>query len=548
MWATTQRLKDRALSAALSAYHSAYLSAPLFTSLAASLVTAVALNGCATPKFSVPHATLAPEAKTMPQLASSTTATTRAPAVLAIDRWWTSFNDVQLNGLMDEALARNEDLEAAAARVREAQANLDATRAAWWPTLDAKFQNGRSQQSQVGGTPLPPGLDRRATSHTAQLTTSYEVDLWGRLASSTAAARSDLLATEWARAGLQWSLTARLAEAYFGLIAADRQIEISVAVRAGRQATLDLRQREQRAGTGNEFDVRRAEAELIAAESTLASLARQRIALEHALTGLLGRSPAEIASGALPRARLDESQAAQAQLPEGAAAQLLARRPDVRQAEAQLAAANSGIDAARAATLPALRLTGSIGSDARKIADLFSGPAFIWSIAASATQAIVDGGKNDARVRAEQARAAQALANYRKAIAAAVLDLREAYATLDVTHEAFRAEQARAAALARARELAQVGRDAGVLNNIDLLDAERNLYQAQLQQVTAYHDQRVAQVAAFKALGGGYTSVATSANAATSATLAASATSANAAASANAANSANPEHHASAQR
>jgi multidrug efflux system outer membrane protein len=154
--------------------------------------------------------------------------------------------------------------------------------------------------------------------------------------------------------------------------------------------------------------------------------------------------------------------------------------------------------------LPALRLTGSIGSDARSISDLFSGPAFIWSIAASATQSIFDGGRLQAQVREGEARGDQELAAYRKAVAAAVVDLREAYANLDITEQALAAERNRVAALARARELAQLGYDSGAFSYLDLLDAERNWYQAQLEQVDAYRDQLFGQIATFKALGGGY--------------------------------------------
>lgn len=426
---------------------------------------------------------------------------------ISIDRWWTLFNDPALNGLMDEALARNEDLESAVAKVREAQAALDIAGAAQSPTLDLGVQAKRDQQSTIGARPLPQGVNRRASSHQISLTAGYELDLWGRLASMSDAARHQLLAAEWARAAVEWGLTARLAEAYFNLAAVDRQIEISHTVRVTRETTLKLRQREHAAGAGNELDVRRAEAELTAAEATLASLARQRIALDRALTVLLGRTPAEIVARPLPRLRLDERNPLATLLPQGAAADLLVRRPDVRQAEAQLAASNTNIDAARAATLPSVRLSGVLGSDARSVGNLFSGPSIIFSLLASASQAIVDGGKARARVHEEHARAEQALANYRKVIGGAVLDVREAYAAMDAAHELYMAQRDRVSALVRARDIAQLGFDNGALNYLDLLDADRNWYQAQLDQVSAYKEQLVGQIAAFKALGGGYTTI-----------------------------------------
>jgi multidrug efflux system outer membrane protein len=441
----------------------------------------------------------------VPVLAPSKTAVIKPG--LSIERWWLVFNDHALTPLMDEALARNEDLESAVARVREAQATLEVTGAAQSPTLDAQAGAKRFQDSTVSARPLPAGVDRRASSHQLSLAAGYELDLWGRLSSATAAARHQLFAAEWARAAVEWGITARLAEAYFDLVAIDRQIEISESVRASRANTLKLRQREHAAGAGNEFDLRRAEAELTSTDATLANLARQRIGYERALTVLLGRTPSEIAAGTLPRARLDESRPLATILPQGAAADLLVRRPDIQQAESQLAAANANIEAARAATLPSVKLSGTLGTDARSIGNLFSGPAMIFSLAANATQAIVDGGKARARVKEERARAEQSLANYRKVIASAVLDVREAYATLDVNQQSYFAERDRVAALARARDIARTGFDNGALNYLDLLDAERNWYQAQLDQVSAYREQLVGQVAAFKALGGGYAPV-----------------------------------------
>ena len=414
---------------------------------------------------------------------------------------------------MDEALQRNEDLESTMGRVREAQASLDIAGAARAPTLDAGVGAKAAQDSLVGARPLPQGAERRTLTHQLSLTAGYEVDLWGRLASLNAASRHQFLAAAWARSVVEWGLTARLAEAYFGLAAVERQIEISLAVRASRETTLKLRQRELAAGADTELDVRRAEAELTAAEATLASLARQCISLERALTVLLGRTPAETAAGSLPRVVLDESKPFSSVLPQGAAADLLVRRPDVRQVEAQLAAANASIDAARAATLPSMRLSGVLGTDAHAIGNLFSPQSILFSLAANATQAIMDGGRSRARVREEQARAEQALVNYRKVIASAVLDVRETYATLDVNQQAFFAQRNRVTALVRARELARRGFDSGALNYLDVLDADRNWYQAQLDQVTAYKDQLTGQVAAFKALGGGYAPLSVQANA-----------------------------------
>jgi multidrug efflux system outer membrane protein len=440
------------------------------------IAVALALAGCS----GTGHAPLqvAPE---VPHLAP-----TARLEPISIERWWTLFGDAQLERLIDEALVYNADLESASARVREARAVLGQVRAAELPGVELNASSARLHERDT------------VSKHRVSLDTGYEVDLWGKLSSGTKAARYQLLSTEWARAALEWSLTASVAEAYFELAAVDRQVEISNAVRASRLSTVLLRQREYAAGAGSELDVRRAEAELASTDSTLASLGRQRAALQTALAVLVGRG-FEFAA-----APMSEAQAFAAVLPQGAAADLLVKRPDVRQAEAQLAAANASIDAARAATLPSIFLSGSIGSDARKVSDLFSGPAGLWSLGASLAQPIFDGGRLRARVDEEHARGEQARAAYRKAVAVAVADLREAYANLGLTEQAFHAERNRVASLGRAHDLARRGHAAGALAYLDVLDAERNLYQAQLQHVGAYRDQLIGQVAAFKALGGGY--------------------------------------------
>ncbi|MES2959560.1 MAG: efflux transporter outer membrane subunit [Pseudomonadota bacterium] len=435
--------------------------------------------------------------------------TTAAPATgaavqaqISIDRWWTLFGDAELDRLVEQALALNQDLALAAARLREARAQSDEVRGGQRPSLDLQAANSRSRQS-IDALGLP-AAERTLSSHRVSLVGAYEVDLWGRLAAGSDAARSRLLAQVWSRASVEWSLTAQLAEAHFSLRALQRQLEISEAVRASREHSMSLRRTEQAAGATSEFDLRRAEAELAAAEVTIASLKRQRVGLEAALALLAGRPAATLFDAEPTRAALDPSLPFTARLPQGDAAELLRRRPDLRQAEAQLAAARADIKAARAATLPALRLSGSVGSDVRELSNLFSGPGFAWSLAANVAQSIVDGGRLQARVDQSDARADAALASYRRNVAMALTELREAYVALDITQQAQHAERQRVAALARAEGLARLGFEVGALGRLDLLDAERNHFQAQLAEVDAYRDRLIGQVAAFKALGGGH--------------------------------------------
>jgi multidrug efflux system outer membrane protein len=471
----------------------------------AGLACVAGLSGCAAPW----RATAAAEERALVEPGAlpvlSASGTMRHESGLQIDRWWTLFGDPALDALIEQALQRSHDLAVAAARVREARARLDELHGAELPSVAIQAGHGRSQLSTDG---MPPGSPRYGSSHNAALTLRYELDLWGRLDAGSEAARARLLSQEWARASIEWSLTAQLAEAHFSLRAVQRQIEISEAVRAGRATTLSLRQRERQAGIGNEFDSRRAEAELAGTEATLSSLRRQRAGLEATLALLSGRPLAEITMQEPLRVALDPTESLVARLPSGNATALLLNRPDVRQAEAQLNAAQFDIRAARAATLPSLSFSGSVGSDAMALSGLFTGPGAVWAIAMSATHTLFDGGQAKARVGQADARADAAWATYRQTVLASVLELREAYAALETSQQAHAAQQLRVAALERARSLAELGYATGAFAYIDLLDAERNSYQAQLDEVTAYRDRLLGQVAAFKALGGGHAGVA----------------------------------------
>lgn len=462
-----------------------------------TVLAAAMLAACAgTPPDAGPAHAIEP----LPTLAPSRSAS--VVDGLAIDHWWTLFGDAELDRLVAQALMNNHDLAIAAARVREARARLDEAHAVRLPSLDLQAQETRARQSGDAG--LPPGSVLARARHQASLVAQYDLDLWGRLASANDAARERLNAKQWARAAIEWSLTAQLAETHFSLRAVQRQLEIGAAVRTSRAQARQLRQQELAVGISNEFELRRAEAELAAADASIVALQRQRVALQSTIALLTAMPLAEVAQDAAPPVPLDTASPFETRLPRGDMAELLVRRPDLREAESELVATHADLAAARAATLPALRLSGSVGSDAQSMANLFSGPGFVWSVAVGLTQSLFDGGANRARVAEADARRDAATAQYRKAVLAAVVELREAYAALDLNTQAQQVQRERVAALGRALRLARIGVDAGALPRIDLLDAERNAFQAQLDEVAAHRDRLVGVVTVMKALGGGH--------------------------------------------
>jgi multidrug efflux system outer membrane protein len=467
----------------------------------AAAAAACLVAGCATPRPSAPSSR--PD---LPPLEFAGAGTV-APDV-AIDRWWLQFDDAELHQRVTDALARNRDLSIAAARLEAARAQLDQAAGAALPAVDLSASSARSRLSEEAIA--QPGSGARTTaSHRLALTASHELDLWGRLRAGTDAARERLAAQAWAREAIEWSLSAQVAEAHFTQRALLRQLEVVRAVRQARGRQAEVYRVAARAGAGSELELSRAEAELASAEFDEANLSRRMLALQNSLAILIGLPLAAFDRIGLDRTPpLDPARDIAVSLPKGELSLLLARRPDLRQAESELAAAHADLAQARASTLPVVRLSGSLASDVRDLSMLFNGPGMAWSLAASLVQPLFDGGRNEARVREQAALADVALLQYQKAVAAAVLDVREAYLSLQHSSDAWAAERRRVESLGNAVRLARIGRRAGVLTQLDTLDAERNHLQAQLAEVDAYRERLLVQVQAFKALGGGHAAAA----------------------------------------
>lgn len=457
------------------------------------LAAALALAGCS------PTTPRAAAVGPLPVLA----APAGVPVVpgLQIGRWWTLFGDAELDRLVAQALQRNADLAVAAARLREARARFDELRGAELPTLELQASAGRLRASADS---TATGQAFIASNQQLKLAAQFDVDLWGRLASATDAAGARLAAQAWARAAVEWGLSAQLAEAHFTHRALQRQIDIAVAVRDGRARAAVLRGVERAAGGASELELRRAEAEVAGAAATIAALQRRQLATVGVIALLAGDAPSTLGTIVAAATPLDPTRDFTPRLPQGELAAWLGQRPDLRQAESLLAAADADIAAARAALLPSLRLTGNAGGDALDLSHLVDWRGFAWSVAAGLAQPIFDGGRLRARVQQAEARADAALAQYGYRVANALVEIRDAYAALDIAQRALAAERERVAALDRATRLARLGEQAGATTQLDVLDAERQQFQAQLAEVDAYRDRLIGQVAVFKALGGGH--------------------------------------------
>lgn len=419
------------------------------------------------------------------------------------DRWWTLYGDPVLDRLVEEALAHNQDLAAAAARVAEARARLQIADSALVPSVDATFLRDRQRSSERSSIPLPPGTPLERNNYRAQLNVSYEVDLWGRLSSASEAARADLLATEASRQTVRIALTTDVVRSYFAMRSLDSQV-------ASTQRSLELRTRAYElqtlrfnAGLIDEFTLRQLEAEVAAARSQLPALQDRLTAQELALVVLAGRSPRSIMEGSVARGKDSGKPTAQV-VPEGLPSDLLLRRPDIVEAEQRLIAANARIGQARAALFPNIALTGYLGSESAQLSDLFSGPAQIWQLGFGLAQPIFQGGRLRAEVQAVEARQRQAVAQYQKSLQQAFREVRQALSTQMRAREVYDSEGTRASALAEALRLSRIRYASGLLSQLDIIDAERNYLQAELNRADALAAQRAAVADLIKALGGGW--------------------------------------------
>lgn len=422
-------------------------------------------------------------------------------ATVAAD-WWTAYNDPALDKLMAEALAHNRDLKSAAARIEEARAYLDLADADRFPVVQIGADAGRSRVTGKGN--MPPGTPLVNNNFKLNLQAAWEVDLWGRYREAKAAARADLLATEYARQVIHSSLTGAIAQGYFALAALDAETWLAQDTLINRREAVALHRLRFEGGVASELSLRQAEAEQASVEISLAQLGQQVRQQELALAVLLGREPRAILQATITRgARLGDLTLPPA-VPAGLPSDLLLRRPDLRQAEQKLFSAQARIREAGAAIYPNLSLTANLGTESKALSDLFSGPAGIWGLTAGLSQTLFNAGRTKAAIKAADARQELALIAYEQALQVAFKEVLDALVTHRQTRETGAAEARRVDALKRAAELADLRYRNGVSNYLEALDARRNLFQAEQGGIEARRAQLAATADLFKALGGGW--------------------------------------------
>jgi len=417
------------------------------------------------------------------------------------DQWWHLYADAVLDQFEEEALAHNADIQVAASHVLEVRAQLGITKADQYPELSANASQSRTKATTVGTFPLPAYIPAIQNFSHISLDASYELDLWGKLRRASEAARADLLSAESARDTVRLTLTTQVAQQYFALVSLDAQEEATRRLLTGRQDRIELNKKQLEVGVISEYDLHQAEADVASVQSQLASLIQARSKQETTLTLLLGRSPRDVMASELHRG---SPSLPVASVPEGLPADLLLRRPDLKDAEQRLVALNARIGVARAQYFPSISLTSYVGSESVAFSNLFTKPANIFQFAGNVTQPIFNAGRIGFQVDVAEARRDQALIQYKQAVANAFGDVRNALSAQESARQVLTYESARSEALEQAYKQAEMRYQAGIASRLELLDVERNYLQTQLNRLDAERAQRSAVADLFKALGGGW--------------------------------------------
>jgi multidrug efflux system outer membrane protein len=421
----------------------------------------------------------------------------QAAATANVD-WWTQFNDPVLDQLIGEGLANNKSIKIAAANVEQAAGVVTSTRSPLFPQLSYQAAAGRYKFSQNSTTALPSNLSNPTNYYQVLAGASWELDLWGRIRRLTESAQANLLATEEARRGVILSLTASVASDYLSLRGLDEQLATAERTLGVYSESLRLMELKHQYGRVSDMNVDQARARYETAAAEIPQIKTNIAVLENALSILLGKNP-----GTIPRGRTIFELALPA-IPAGVPSQLLERRPDLLQSEQQLIAANAQIGAAKAQYFPTISLTGASGYSSTDLSNLFKGPAHVWSYAGGFAGPIFTGGAIYGQVKQAEAAQKAALIGYQAAIQSAFADVDNALVSQQELSEQLAAQERLVTALRGYAQLSQHLFDGGREPYSTVLQAEEDLFPAELNWAAARASLCIAFVNIYKAMGGGW--------------------------------------------
>jgi len=413
-------------------------------------------------------------------------------------KWSELFRDDELQKLVSRALIANYDVRVAAARVLQALAQLTITRADQFPNVTGEVTatRERTPASARGGFALPASTDNLFRIGAA---VSWEADFWLKFRSATEAQRARLLAARWAERAVLVSVVSLVAQGYFTLRELDLRLEIAQRTLTARQESLRLTRIQEQIGTVSMLDVRQAEQLVYTAESVITDTQRQIQQQENAISILLGQNP-----GAIPRGLPLVDQPEPPEVPPGLPSRLLERRPDIREAEFALVAANAQIGVAKAALYPEITLTGTGGFQSQALSTLFSAPSFFWSITGDLLQQIYNAGKLKAAVRLSEAQKLELVYTYRQTIQQAFREVSDALTGYQKTRQLRQQLTQLVASTQDAARLSDIRYRGGVSSYLEVLTSQASYFDAELNLAQARLDELLSLVQLYAALGGGW--------------------------------------------
>lgn len=448
----------------------------------------LALSGCAFgPKYQRPDIN-PPGAFRGP----STPTTEAAAASLGDAQWWTVFQDEELQKLIRTALVENLDVRIAAARVDQAMAQVGVTRTDQLPTITA---NGSAGRLRNPSNPVIPSFE----TNLSQLGPAavWQLDFWGKYRKATEAARAELAASEWGQKAIIATLVANVASSYFQLRELDLELEISQRTLAARRESLDLNRTLEEGGAVSRIDVHQAEILVEQAASAIPDLERRIAQQENLISILLGKNPGEVARGMTLT-----QQPLLLEIPAGLPSSLLERRPDIREAEMRLVAANARIGVAKAAYFPQVTLTGNAGVQAYSFDGLFS--STVYNVGVNVSQPLFDLARIRNNVRLTEAQKEEMIATYIQAVQQAFREVSDALIANEKNHEYRERQDALRTAAQQATDLSNIRYQGGATSYLEVLQSSTNLYEAEIGLAQSQLNERLAVVQIYNALGGGW--------------------------------------------
>ena len=424
--------------------------------------------------------------------------TTQRRESLGEQKWSEVFRDEELQKLIGRAVTENYDVRIAATRIEQARAQLKITRADQFPTVtaDASATRERLPASSRGGFSLPASTDNL---YHLDVMLTWELDFWGKFRSATEAERANLLGARWAARAVLVSVVSQVAQGYFTLRQLDLRRVIAQRTLTAREESLRLTRIQEQIGVVSMLDVRQAEQLVYTAATVITEAEREIERQENAISILIGRNP-----GPIPRGLPLEDQPEPPEVPTGLPSSLLERRPDIRQAEQALVAANALVGVAKAALYPQIALTAFGGFESDELSTLLSGPAFLWSITGDLVQRVFDAGRLKAKVALSEAQKQELVYVYRQTIQEAFREVSDALVSYQKTRTLRRQLTQLVASTQDAARLSDIRYRGGVASYLEVLTSQTSYFDAQLELAEARLNELLALVQLYEALGGGW--------------------------------------------